>query len=85
MRKVLMEKMPVLSSRIQRRLGSGDGEVGPQVQTPPDGGIDSAWTWEDAESRLSAAYEKNGFSGWTEAVLKELDAEAERERLTNGL
>ena len=82
MRKILTEKMPILSSRIHRLVGSeADGEAGQQVQTVQEGGIDSTWTWEDAEMRLRAAYEKNGFSGWAEAAMKELEAEGELERL----
>ena len=76
-----MEKIPMLSSRIYRILGEEDGhETGEQVQAPLDD-IDSAWRWEDAESRLRAAYDKEGFSGWAEAALKELEVEGESERL----
>ena len=76
-----MEKIPTLSSRIHGVLGSeGDDEGGQQVQTLPDG-VDPAWKWEEAENRLSTAYDKNGFSGWAEAALKELEAEGEVERL----
>lgn len=80
MREFLAEKMPKLSSRIH---GKPDGEAGQEVQTrtPLDSGVDGVWTWEGAESRLKAAYEKNGFSGWAEAALKELEAEEEQERL----
>lgn len=82
MRKILTEKVPILSSRIHRLVESEvDGEVGQQVQTVQGGGVDSAWTWEDAETRLKVAYEKNGFSGWAETAMKELEAEGELERL----
>jgi hypothetical protein len=81
MRELLMEKMPTLASRIHQQLeGEAGGEVEEVVQTIP-GVVDSAWTWEDAEMRLKAAYEKNGFSGWAEAALKEVEAEGEQERL----
>ena len=74
-------KMPNLSSRIHQQLeGEVDGQAGKVVQTLP-GVVDSAWTWEDAEVRLKAAYEKKGFSGWAEAALKEVEAEGEQERL----
>jgi len=80
-RKILMEKIPMLSSRIHRPPESeGDGEAGQQVQGLSDG-VDPAWKWEDAEKRLGAAYDKDGFFGWTEAALKELEAEGELERL----
>jgi len=78
MRKFLMEKLPMLSSRIHRPPESeGDGEAGQQVQTFSD----LPWKWEDAEKRLGDAYDKGGFSGWVEAALKELEAEGELERL----
>lgn len=76
-----MEKIPMLSSRIHQPPESeDDGEAGQQVQTVLDG-ADSAWKWEDAEKRLRAAYDKDGFYGWAEAVLRELEAEGELERL----
>ena len=71
----------MLSSRIHRAPESeGDDEGGQQVQALLDG-VGPAWKWEDAESRLRAAYDKDGFSGWAEAALKELEAEGELERL----
>lgn len=76
-----MEKIPMLSSRIHRPPeGEDDGEAGQQIQTLLDG-ADSAWKWEDAEERLGAAYDKDRFSGWAEAALKELEVEGELERL----
>ena len=76
MRRMLVEKIPMLSSRMYRILGEEDGhETGEQVQAPLDD-IDSAWRWEDAENRLRTAYDKDGLSGRAEAVLKELEVEA---------
>jgi len=76
-----MEKIPMLSSRIHQPPESeDDGKAGQQVETVL-GGVDPAWKWEDAEKRLRAAYDKDGFSGWAETVLKELEAEGELERL----
>jgi len=57
-----------------------DDEGGQQVRTLLDG-VDPVWKWEDAENRLRAAYDNDGFSGWAEAALKELEAEGELERL----
>ena len=77
-----MEKMPLLLSRVHRPPeGEGDGEAGQQVKVLLDGDVSSVWKWEDAEKRLRDAYDKSGFSGWTEVVLKELEAEGELERL----
>ena len=76
-----MEKMPMLSSRIHQPPESeGDGEARQQAQTLLDG-VDPVWKWEEAEGRLRAAYDKDGFSGWAETALKELEAEGELERL----
>ena len=78
-----MEKIPVLSSRIHRRIAGDvdDGVEEEQVYPALDGGVDTAWTFEDAERRLRAAFDRNGISGWAEAALNELEAEAEMERL----
>lgn len=77
-----MEKMPVLSSRIHR-LPEGEVDDGAeqQAQTLSERGFDTTWTFKDAETRLSAAYDKSGFSGWAGAALNELEAEAERDRM----
>lgn len=77
-----MEKLPMISSRIHRRPDS-EADDGAEQQDPTllDGGVDTIWTSEDTETRLRIAYDKNGFSGWAEAALNELEAERERERL----
>jgi hypothetical protein len=81
MRKILMKKMPTLSSQIHRAPeGDDEDEAGQRVQTLLDA-VNPAWKWEDAEKRLRAAYDKDGFSGWAETALKELEAEGELERL----
>ncbi|KAF9788571.1 hypothetical protein BJ322DRAFT_1049749 [Thelephora terrestris] len=82
MKRTLVEKMPMLSSRIHRQIESevGDDEAGEGVQTLP-GEVGTGWTWEDAEGRLRAAYGKGGFLGWAEAALREVEAEGEHERL----
>lgn len=76
-----MEKIPTLTSRIHRPLESEeDGEARQRVQTLLND-LDSDWNWEDAEKRLRAAYDKDGFLGWAETALKELETEGELERL----
>ena len=80
MRLAVLKHMPKLSARIHRVAEEADGLSG----TPSDGHevIDPAtWTWPDAERRLKAAFEKDGFSGWAEAAAKELEAEGQIERL----
>lgn len=74
-----MEKIPMISSRIHRRPeGEVDDGAERRVQEP---GVGTPWTWEDAETRLRVAYDKNGISGWAEAALNELEVEGEQERL----
>ena len=45
---------------------------------------DMEWTWPDAEKRLKAAYEADGFSGWAQAALQELESEGNAERKKRG-
>ena len=59
-----------------------EGEDGLPETFNEDEDIDPAtWTWQDAERRLTAAFEKNGFSGWAAAAARELEAEGQVERL----
>lgn len=60
-----------------------EGEDGlPEADNYTADDIDPAtWTWQDAEQRLTAAFEKDGFSGWAAAAARELEAEGQVERL----
>ncbi|KAI0695022.1 hypothetical protein BC835DRAFT_1273831 [Cytidiella melzeri] len=42
------------------------------------------WSWPDAEQRLRMAFEQGGFSGWADAVMRELELESEMERQRRG-
>ena len=79
MREILTGKMPILSSRLRRQ--SEDKNDGEEVEMLPGGGIDAVRELGATEGRLNAGYMKNGYSGWIEAALEELEAEVERERL----
>jgi hypothetical protein len=69
MRTALLQKMPMLLSRI---YGS-DNE--------PEHAMVEQWEWEAAQARLTEAFEKNGFSAWAEVAQGELEAEIKLERM----
>lgn len=73
MRRTLLEKMPVLTSRLHRPAEDAD--------QPADlTGSEEQWEWEAAQQRLTEAFDKNGFSGWAKTALKEVEAEDRLER-----
>ncbi|EMD34597.1 hypothetical protein CERSUDRAFT_54591, partial [Gelatoporia subvermispora B] len=80
MRFFMAAKMSILSSRIHRRPEVADGPTG--VEEAHDDALE--WSWPDAQQRLSDAWEKGGFSGWAEAAMRELEAEAHAERAKRG-
>ena len=41
---------------------------------------DVEWDWSAAEDRLRNAFDRDGFSGWAEAAMRELEAEGALER-----
>ncbi|KAL0950350.1 hypothetical protein HGRIS_010318 [Hohenbuehelia grisea] len=74
MRQIILEKMPVFVERIHRLAE-------PEASSENQAGISEVdWNWEDAESRLKNAYERDGFSGWAYAALQEIEAESRLER-----
>ncbi|EKM56315.1 uncharacterized protein PHACADRAFT_91562 [Phanerochaete carnosa HHB-10118-sp] len=93
MRTLVRTKMPVLSSRIHRPLAEEDHTAtiwnDPVCVDVPYTVVNEAseqteWAWPDAEKRLEVAYERDGFSGWAQAVLEELEAEGRAERRKRG-
>ncbi|KAL6299311.1 hypothetical protein BKA93DRAFT_829971 [Sparassis latifolia] len=86
-RMFIVKRMPVLSYRIYRPLGLEDEEldaksVSTLSQPHPDDVLQ--WSWPDAEKRLKAAFERDGFMGWAEAAVTELEAEGQVERVRRG-
>ncbi|KAI0692818.1 hypothetical protein C8T65DRAFT_72188 [Cerioporus squamosus] len=91
MRAAILNRMPVLSSRIHRPPEPEDGDAllppeplvtaGSQ-STSLDAGEE--WTWAAAENRLKEAFDKHGFYGWAAAVMRELEAEGRLERSKRG-
>jgi len=90
MRTFIMQWMPRLSKQIHRPPEPDDGgslsspdPLAPRIEAEP--GSDALkWSWPDAERRLAAAFERDGFMGWAEAALKELEAEGQAERIRKG-
>ncbi|OJA13356.1 hypothetical protein AZE42_04519 [Rhizopogon vesiculosus] len=86
MRHAVLTKLPVLSYRIYRPAvpDQDGGDVFPQTKIPvPGSGVE--WNWQEAETRLREAFDKDGFYGWATAVLEEVEAEATVERARRGL
>ncbi|KAJ8076412.1 hypothetical protein PM082_000835 [Marasmius tenuissimus] len=73
MREIIITRMPILSSRIHR----SHTEEYEEGRTPH---VDPKWNWDDAEKRLTDAFDKDGLSGWAEVAVKELEAEEVIER-----
>ena len=80
MRNGVLRNMPLLSSRIHRPPDATDHpKDGPSLAPNPQGD-DIEWDWSAAEDRLRNAFDKDGFSGWAEAAMRELEAEGALER-----
>ncbi|KAJ6498074.1 hypothetical protein C8R47DRAFT_1112741 [Mycena vitilis] len=77
MRLAIMNNMPYLASRMRRALGSPKAldpsapEAKPQPRPP--------WNWDDAQERLSTAFDKGGLGAWAEAAAREVEEEAKIE------
>ncbi|TRM69771.1 hypothetical protein BD626DRAFT_563493 [Schizophyllum amplum] len=71
MRLMILEKMPMLTSKIHRTPDDPlpDGPASSPVQE------DQNWNWDDAETRLRRAFETGGFASWAETVAKEVETE----------
>ena len=93
MRILVREKLPVLSARIHRPPVKEDHTATlwnspTSAETPQIVGIeniaDAEWSWQDAEKRLRDAFDRDGFSGWAQAAMLELEAEGRAERRKRG-
>ncbi|KAI0826997.1 hypothetical protein BC628DRAFT_1418603 [Trametes gibbosa] len=92
-RAAVLSRMPSLSARIYRPAAPEDdgpsAAGGARTEASP-GSIALSpsevqeWTWPAAEQRLRDAFEKDGFSGWAAALLRELEAEGRLERTKRG-
>ncbi|KAJ7151698.1 hypothetical protein C8R46DRAFT_1122848 [Mycena filopes] len=77
MRLSVMDNMPLLATRMRRALlGSApqDSAPGGESPNPPE-----EWSWDGAQERLGAAYNKGGFGAWADAAAREVEAEAKIE------
>jgi hypothetical protein len=83
MHHTLATKMPVLSSQLHRPLDLT--EIDATRSNSPDLADsqpeDENWSWPAAEARLKKAFDKGGYSGWAQAAIVEVEAEARSERL----
>lgn len=85
MRVLIMRFIPMLTERLHRPPEAEDGGPVVELAAAPhinisDTGETVEWTWPDAERRLKLAFEKDGISGWAQAVLEELEAERVAEK-----
>jgi hypothetical protein len=100
MRLTLLNKWPLLTSRIHRASSDTLTPIPPwpPASEPPDGppptdsvpgvmvdNTESQWSWPAAQERLAAAYERGGVAQFAEAVVDELEAELELEKRKRGL
>ncbi|KAF5380071.1 hypothetical protein D9615_006262 [Tricholomella constricta] len=76
MRMIVWRGLPSLTSKIHRPPEVGDEGVPVPVSMEPD----PTWTWEEAEKRLQAAYDKGGFPAWVQTAMKEMEDELKVER-----
>ena len=92
MRLLVRTHMPALSARIHRATTEEDHTLtianSPHQDVPSvpgiRGGQEGEWRWPEAESRLRSAFDRDGFSGWVDAALQELEAEGQLERTKRG-
>ncbi|CDO72835.1 hypothetical protein BN946_scf185002.g20 [Trametes cinnabarina] len=93
MRMAILDRMPGLSARIHRPPAPEDGDATVLSEPVPEAALSppplsqeevEQWTWAAAEGRLKEAFEKDGFSGWAAAALRELEAEGCLERTKRG-
>ena len=92
MRAAILERMPVLSSRIHRAPEVDDGDALLLLPEETKSGATEVgataareeWTWPAAEQRLREAYDKHGFYGWVAAAMRELEVEGQAERAKRG-
>ncbi|KDQ53717.1 hypothetical protein JAAARDRAFT_136552, partial [Jaapia argillacea MUCL 33604] len=81
MRETMLTKLPKLASRLHRPVELDPETVSVSSQIECD--IETtrqAWSWQEAEKRLTDAYERDGISGWAEAAMREVEEEGKIER-----
>ncbi|KAJ7479998.1 hypothetical protein B0H11DRAFT_2422509 [Mycena galericulata] len=80
MRRAVMERMPHLALRMQNALGSSvTPESAVDATTEGKSQSEGPWTWEDAQERLSAAFDKGGLAAWADVAAREVEAETKTE------
>ncbi|KAI0777813.1 hypothetical protein BD413DRAFT_519828 [Trametes elegans] len=93
MRVAVLNRLPALSARIHRPPAPDEGDLATLSESLSDPTTTSLslshtdaedWNWPEAERRLKEAFEKDGFTGWAAAALRELEAEGRLERSKRG-
>jgi len=78
-RHVITTKLSFITYRIYRQPPELSSESGSLSVG------DINWKWSEAEERLNTALEKGGAYAWAEAVMKEMEHEASKERIMKGI
>ncbi|KAJ6569483.1 hypothetical protein B0H19DRAFT_1135672 [Mycena capillaripes] len=77
MRLTVMDKMPLLASRMRNALGQPKSATDSTPEAHSR--LEQRWSWDDAQERLSAAFNKGGLGAWAEAAAREVEEEAKIE------
>ncbi|CAK5264009.1 unnamed protein product [Mycena citricolor] len=73
----VMNRMPNLAEKMRNALQFGSSSEEPD---PAAGGDErSPWTWDEAQDRLAAAYDKGGIEAWANVAAQEVADEAKLE------
>jgi len=75
MRLGIITNMPLLASRMRNALGRPP-ESGPDSKADKKLPPEPSWTWDEAQERLSTAFDKGGLGAWAEAAAREVEQEA---------
>ncbi|KAJ6577082.1 hypothetical protein B0H10DRAFT_925940 [Mycena sp. CBHHK59/15] len=80
MRLAVMDRMPLLASRMHNALQPpSPSEIASERLSEQQLQSEWPWTWDDAQERLSAAFDKGGLGAWADAAAREVEAEAKVE------
>ncbi|KAJ7451091.1 hypothetical protein FB451DRAFT_1409991 [Mycena latifolia] len=74
MRLAVMDRMPLLAQRMRNALRPAAPAEDREAPSP-----DRPWDWDDAQARLTEAYDKGGLGAWADAAVREVEAEAQLE------
>lgn len=89
MHSIILARMPKLSERIYRSVREDHDQSVTSSSSVRDTRHDymtdcEEWDAQDAERRLTKAFQHGGLTGWATSILQELDAESKVERRKRG-